>query len=544
LASWSGDPGVFTVFRDGPTNATLNLFYTIGGSASNGVDYAITPRTITIPGGERTSTITINPINNGQSNLTKTVVLTLTPPPTLPPVNYMIGTPSNATVYITGSNTTNLPPTVRIATPTNGTVFAAPANVEICALAVDPDGYVATVEFFAGTNSLGIRTNNPISVGPANPFCLLWPGVPVGDYVLTAKATDNGGATATSDPVKISVVQGPPPTNIPPVVRITSPPNGAVIPGPANVPIYAYASDKDGTIASVEFFDSSNSIGFGSSACVGVISPISGCPSNLFLLIWSNAPVGTHALTARATDNGGASSTSDTITIAIVPPPPPPTNRPPIVSIAAVDPIAIEGTNCWIWPGVTNSTPCWTNWPNAICRSFTNCGPKNATFVVRRFGATNDDLTVSYAIGGTASNGVDYVTLPGVVTIPAGQLRAPITVTPIDDGKPDISATVILKLERGTNYIVGLPAAAAALIIDSGSPRPATGLLTDRCFHVGGLGPDAAWFDVQFSTDTSSWTTLGTFQVIGGSIDFVDPDAQTSSSRFYRAVPNNNPAPF
>jgi len=37
-----------------------------------------------------------------------------------------------------------------------------------------------------------------------------------------------------------------------------------------------------------------------------------------------------------------------------------------------------------------------------ICRSYTNCGPKNATFVVRRFGDTNDALTVDYVIGGTA----------------------------------------------------------------------------------------------------------------------------------------------
>ena len=544
LASWSGDPGTFTLFRDGPTNNTLSVFYLIGGSASNGVDYATIPSITPIPAGERTATITINPINNGQSNLTKTVFLQLSQPPWVPPVNFVIGNPSNATVYIVGASVTNIPPTVRIAIPTNGQSFTAPANIEICALAADPDGYVATVEFFNGTNSLGIRTNNPVSAGPANPFCLLWPGVGIGDYTLTAVATDNGGATTKSDPIKISVVQGPPPTNIPPMVRITSPPNGAIIPGPANVPLFAYAKDPDGTVVSVEFFDGTNSLGFGQSPCIGLPSPTAVCPSNSFMLIWSNAPLGGHVLTAQATDNGGATGVSDPVKITIVAPRPPPTNRPPIVSIAAVDPIAIEGTNCWVWPGVTNTTPCWSNWWGATCRSFTNCGPKNATFAVRRFGETNDDLTVSYRIGGTASNGVDYVTLPGVVTIPAGQLRAPITVTPIDDGTPDISATVILKLQPGTNYMVGFPAAAAALIIDSGSPRPATCVLADRCFHVGGLGPDAAWFDVQFSTDMSSWTTLGTFQVIGGSIDFVDPDAQTSASRFYRAVPDNNPVPF
>ena len=75
-----------------------------------------------------------------------------------------------------------------------------------------------------------------------------------------------------------------------------------------------------------------------------------------------------------------------------------------------------------------------------------------------RFGATNNDLDVAYAIGGTATNGVDYVALPGAVTIPAGERRADITIVPLDDGPPDITSTVILKLipdATGTNYLLG-----------------------------------------------------------------------------------------
>ena len=34
FASESGDPGLFTVFRDGPTSNALNVFYLIGGTAS------------------------------------------------------------------------------------------------------------------------------------------------------------------------------------------------------------------------------------------------------------------------------------------------------------------------------------------------------------------------------------------------------------------------------------------------------------------------------------------------------------------------------
>src|SRR5436190_20878541 len=39
LASWTGDTATFSVFRDGSTNAALNVYYLIGGTASNGVDY-------------------------------------------------------------------------------------------------------------------------------------------------------------------------------------------------------------------------------------------------------------------------------------------------------------------------------------------------------------------------------------------------------------------------------------------------------------------------------------------------------------------------
>src|SRR5437870_11701178 len=66
FATYSGDTGTFTVFRDGPTNASLLIYYRIDGTASNGVDYATIPNTLNIPAGLRTNTILITPINNGQ----------------------------------------------------------------------------------------------------------------------------------------------------------------------------------------------------------------------------------------------------------------------------------------------------------------------------------------------------------------------------------------------------------------------------------------------------------------------------------------------
>jgi hypothetical protein len=270
-------------------------------------------------------------------------------------------------------------------------------------------------------------------------------------------------------------------------------------------------------------------------------------------------------LTAKATDNGGASTVSAPVNIAVlaqVPPPPPPTNRPPVVRIVATDPVAIEGTNCWGWPGLpgpvslqgmTNSLLAWSNWPIAlpVIHFMTNCGPKNATLTLYRSGNTNGVLSVNYALGGTASNGVDYVSLPGEATFAAGASQALISVVPIDDGPPDVTGTVILTLEPSTNYALGYPARAAAIILDIGTNGPpplaplkglAPTVLPDKCFHLAGAGPNGAWFQLEYSTNMVSWAPVCTNQVINGAIDFVDPDAQASQLRFYRAVPEANPA--
>ncbi len=553
--------GVFTVFRAGNTNAALNVWYDVGGTASNGVDYApIPPNSVEIAAGATSNTIIITPIQNVALSVVKTVVLTLTNSPLLTPVNYEIGSPNQAVVYIEENGATNLPPSVTIISPQDGAVFYTPTNILILAKASDPDGSVTNVEFFAGTEDLGPGT--PVVLDPPGVngvtglvYLFNWLNPSPGDYPLTAVATDNGGASTTSAAVNITVLQGPP-TNLPPVVRMVSPANGSVFRSPINIPLFAFANDPDGFVTSVEFFAGTNSLGLGQR--VPVVTPLAGgglvvggpvppiYPTNLFFLIWSNAPVGTDALTAVATDNGGLSTTSAPVNIIILPSLlPPPTNQPPIVNIVATDPVAIEGTNCWVWPGETNLPPTWAAWPTAVCRFFTNCGPKIATFTVRRFGDTNDDLTVPYDIGGTASNGVDYVALPGFVTIPSGERRALITIVPIDDGPPDVNKTVILTLAPSTNtppdYVLGFPRRAAAIIIDSNGPRPVTCLLPDRCFHLVTPGPDAAWFCVEYSTDLVNWTPVCTNQVINGSIDFVDPDAQSNQSRLYRAVPLTGP---
>ncbi|MCX6927506.1 MAG: Ig-like domain-containing protein [Verrucomicrobia bacterium] len=520
-ATWAGGSGSFTVTRTGSPFLPLNVVYRISGTASNGVDYQTISDRIYIPMGVLSRDIIIHPLTPSQT-LTKTVVLELTNAPVMggggTSVSYIIGSSSNATVTISSGPETNVPPMVTIAYPKDNGVYYAPASIPVVACAKDMDGMITNVEFFADNLSLGSVTN-PVSIlppmsgwgmglppmPPYRPLVLVWSNAPAGAHVLTAKATDNRGASTVSGPVHITVNAGPlpPPTNTPPIVRITSPANHSMFHAPVNLPIYAFATDRNNYVTNVEFFSGTNDLGHGRQLSAAPPSPgpmpppISFIqPTNYWVLVWSNAPQGDYSLTAVATDNRGASTVSDPVNITILPPLPPPTVT-NLVSIFATDPIAIEGTNCWPWLGLAGSASTWANWnaSNSVCGYFTNCGPKSALFTVRRLGETNSDLTVPYNIGGTASNGVEYVTLPGAVTISAGQRSAMITIVPIDDGQSNMTSTVILKLKASSDYMVDpRHNTAAAIILDHPLRLPGPHVLSDQSGqHLHREGTEVRW---------------------------------------------------
>lgn len=94
-------------------------------------------------------------------------------------------------------------------------------------------------------------------------------------------------------------------SNQPPTAAITAPANGATFTAGANITLTANASDSDGTVAKVEFFRGATSLGSKTSAPWSVV--------------WSNAPAGSYVLTAIATDNAGASTTSSAVNITVSP---------------------------------------------------------------------------------------------------------------------------------------------------------------------------------------------------------------------------------
>jgi hypothetical protein len=116
-------------------------------------------------------------------------------------------------------------------------------------------------------------------------------------------------ATATFDNVTVTAAgPPPPPQNQPPTVALTSPAAGASFTAPASISLAASASDSDGTVAQVAFYAGTTLLGTDTAAP--------------YQLSWSSVPTGTYNLTAVATDDEGASTTSSAVSIAVSDAPP------------------------------------------------------------------------------------------------------------------------------------------------------------------------------------------------------------------------------
>ncbi len=84
--------------------------------------------------------------------------------------------------------------------------------------------------------------------------------MPAGTYSLTAVARDDDGATTTSAARTITVTAA---ANQPPTAALTAPAQGATYTAPASVTMTATASDSDGTIARVDFYQGTTVVGIG-----------------------------------------------------------------------------------------------------------------------------------------------------------------------------------------------------------------------------------------------------------------------------------------
>jgi RHS repeat-associated protein len=161
-------------------------------------------------------------------------------------------------------------------------------GVPITVNATDSDGTVTLVEFFGDGALLGATSTAP--------FGFTWSNVAAGPHTITARATDNRNGQTTSAPVSITV-------NNPPTATLTAPLSGASFNPPATVTLAATASDTDGTVVKVEFYQGALLIGTATAAP--------------YAASWSVLAPGTYTLTAKAYDNLGGTGVSAPVSVTV-----------------------------------------------------------------------------------------------------------------------------------------------------------------------------------------------------------------------------------
>ncbi|AOW10587.1 polysaccharide lyase family 8 super-sandwich domain-containing protein [Flavobacterium gilvum] len=112
-------------------------------------------------------------------------------------------------------------------------------------------------------------------------------------YAKNANGCISGGTTAVIKPQPLA-----------PTVSFSSPANNASYESLATITINANAADADGSVSKVEFFNGTTKLG------EDLTAPYS--------FNWNNVPSGSYSLTAKATDNNGAVTTSTNVNVNVV----------------------------------------------------------------------------------------------------------------------------------------------------------------------------------------------------------------------------------
>lgn len=174
-------------------------------------------------------------------------------------------------------------------------------------------GWVSSIDAFDGTR-LPYFSSPDIVLGGTNDIPSFRLGVPDG----VPGAANNTKTLNLTAPI-VAAFRGPAIVTLPPSVQFISPPGSntssiGLIEG-TNLTLMVTASDTDGLIRRVDFFQSNKS-----GLPLRLIGTANGSP---FTFVWTNIPAGNHFVIAQAVDDSGATTRTLPlgITVAALPPP-------------------------------------------------------------------------------------------------------------------------------------------------------------------------------------------------------------------------------
>tara|TARA_R110002073_G_scaffold315027_1_gene487457 strand:- start:2284 stop:6231 length:3948 start_codon:yes stop_codon:yes gene_type:complete len=430
----------YTFTRTGDTTNALSVSYAVSGTATSGTDFTALSGTVTIPAGQTSATVSVDPTDDTTVEPDETIVLTVTDT-----ASYDVGASATATGTITNDDVATVTPVV--------TVAVNPA-------AVNEDGSGTLIYTFTRTGA----TTDALVVS----------------YTVGGTATSGTDFTALSGTVTIPAGQSSATVSVNPTDDSVVEPDETII-----LTITDTATYDVGTAGAATGTITDDDTATVTPVVTVTVNPTAVNEDGSGTLVYTFARTGatTDALAVTYTVSGTATSGSDftalsgTVTI-------PAGQSSVTVSVNPIDDSVVEPDETIILT-ITDTATYDVGAAGAATGTITNDDTAPVTPVVTvavnpaavnedgsgtlvytfsRTGATTAALTVNYSVSGTATPGSDFTALSGSVTIPAGQSSATINVNPTDDTTVEPDETIILTVIDTASYDVGAAAAATGTI--------------------------------------------------------------------------------
>ena len=324
----------------------------------------------------------------------------------------------------------------------------------LTATASDTDGTIAKVTFYRGETEE--------ATDDTSPYTYTYEEAEAGTHIFYAVAEDNDGATTTSETVEVAV-------NALPTVSLTA--SSSSINEGESVTVRATASDTDGSIASVKFYRNDTLVATDTS------SP--------YTHTYTNAAAGTHSFAAIATDDDGATTTSETLSVTV--------NDVPTVLLSASSTSIIQGDSVTVTATVSDTDG------SIASVKFYHGGSLVAT-------VTSSPYTYTYANASLGSHDFQAVATD-------------------DDEATGTSSTVTVTVNLPPNLLPDLSIALSSASIDEGDSVTVTATARD---------PDGAIVNVKFYRNGTLVAT-----VTNSPYSYTYSNAATGSHSFYALATDN-----
>ena len=429
--------GVFTLTSAKPSSIDTVISYSVAGTAMPGSDYTALNGTVTIAAGATTATIFVPVIDDNLVEPTESVIVTLT--------------------GITAGN-------VGVALDPNPANLTASLNIN------DNDTSTVSIVSTSNGNEAGpvngvftLTQTKPSSVDTVISYSVAGTATSGSDYsALSGTVTIAAGATTAT--ISVPVIDdnlAEPTENV--VVTVTGitagNPGVSLDPNPANLTASLNIIDNDSSTVSIAPTANGNEAGPVNGVFTLTQSKVSSIDTVISYSVSGTATAGSDYTALSGTVTIPAGATTATILVPVIDDAlvePTETVVVTLISITSgsagvtLDPVPSNLTASIIIADNDTATVAVTAGSDG-----SETGPTNVTFTVTQSAISSTDTTIAFSLGGTATEGADYGTIPHTVTIPAGSSTpATISLAVVDDNLVEGNELVVLTL---TGIVSGNP---------------------------------------------------------------------------------------